>query len=702
MLAAVLGGLTMVLLGVAPAPAHAARTDSDVAPLTVTVDTLTPSALRPRGSGVVTVTGTVTNADDATWRDVSLYPFRSLTPMTTMTELAQAAETDETAEVGERIVTDRVAIGDLQPGQTISYTLLVPRQDLPTDPGVYWFGVHALGSGPDGYDSVADGRARTFLPVVSGRTTPVRAAVLVPVRAHVTRNPDGSVAALGSWQRLLSATGRLGRLREAASTPGGRSLSWLVDPAVLDALQQLAAGNPARNLAPTAKPPAGASDSPSPTPTPTPSADADSDGDGNPKPSPEAAATAAVASGWLDAMLPMLRESEVLALPYGDTDEAAAAVHDPKLYATARSRSAAFFDGLGINALQVSAPPRGVTSAAALQMTDPASPTVLSDTALPEELAWGQDSAPPVVSAGSWRIAVSSSEAASGGPGPGDPLADVPLRQRVLAEAAVRALDPAQAPLIVTLPDRWRPADPAGFVQGLSQPWLQVAGLSAATAGQVAPQIDPKALRYPSSSVHDELTGRSFLAAEALIRTGRSLQRVLTRNDTVASEVVDEALTTLGHSARVGGTNDEAVASRGWIETQLAGIRVQAPSAVTLSGSSGRFAATVVNGLDEPVTVAIHALTDPGIAISAPKSVQVAGSGRATVLLDASQAQAGVHNVSLQIVDTQGERTGGSAYVPIRAAQVSKIIWLFLAVGGALLFGAIAVRLVRRVRTARA
>jgi hypothetical protein len=270
----------------------------------------------------------------------------------------------------------------------------------------------------------------------------------------------------------------------------------------------------------------------------------------------------------------------------------------------------------------------------------------------------------------------------------------------VLAEAAVRAVDPSRPPLVVTLPERWHPDDPAGFVGGLAQPWLQVSGLAAATAAQLPVQVDDRSLRYPLSAARDQLGASRFASAGALIRSGRSLQRVLARNDSVASEVVDEALTTVGYGAR-GSVSDPAASSRGWIETQLGQIRVQGPSAVTLSGSSGRFAATIVNGLDQPVTVAIRAQTDPRIAVSAPRSVQVAASSRMTVLLNASRAQAGVHDVTLQLVDSEGDPIGESAYVRMRSAQVSKIIWGFLAVGGALLVGAIAVRLVRRVRAAR-
>lgn len=690
-----IGGLVIALVGLVPAPAHAERKAEEQTPLTVTITSLSPSAIRPRLRGSITVTGTVTNSDTEPWRDIRLYPFASETPMTTAAELAEAAATPETAEVGGRIVRDKVVLGDLQPGQTMNYTLIFPRSDLPRVPGVYWFGVHVMGSGPNGDDGLADGRARTFLPLLGGRTTPVRAAVLVPLRLRVSHNPDGSVASVTSWQRMLSPSGWLGRLRQVGTAPGGQRLSWLVDPAVLDALRQLAGDNPPRDISATEKAPEqGATESPAATPSPSASAEP------RPEPDPVTRATAALASDWLDAMLPVLRSADVLALPYGDLDLSAAAEHDPDIYGTARTRSIAFFTELGISATQVNAPAHGVVRDRALTMTDSATPMVLSDTALPEELADEGDTAPPVVASGALRIAVSSSEAASGGPAPGDPRADIGLRQRLLAEAAVRALDPLHPPLVVTLPDRWRPADPAGFVVGLDQPWLQHVGLVAAMAGELPPMVDGKALRYPASAARGELPAARFSSAEALIRLGRSLQRVLSRNDTVADEVVDQALTGVGYPAR-GAITDDALASRGWIETQLDQIRVQAPAEVTLSGASGHFAATVVNGFDQPVTVTLRAVSDPGIDISAPKSVQIAASGRMTVLLDVGQARAGMHGVSLQLVDSEGEQIGEAAYVPIRAAQVSKIIWLFLGLGGALLFGAIGLRLVRRIRTAR-
>ena len=57
--------------------------------------------------------------------------------------------------------------------------------------------------------------------------------------------------------------------------------------------------------------------------------------------------------------------------------------------------------------------------------------------------------------------------------------------------------------------------------------------------------------------------------------------------------------------------------------------------------------------------------------------------------------------VKLRVTDKRGTPLGASTTMSIRSAQLSNVIWLFLGIGAALLFGAIAVRLFRRVRNAR-
>jgi len=53
------------------------------------------------------------------------------------------------------------------------------------------------------------------------------------------------------------------------------------------------------------------------------------------------------------------------------------------------------------------------------------------------------------------------------------------------------------------------------------------------------------------------------------------------------------------------------------------------------------------------------------------------------------------------VTDGAGAPLGSSDQLPIRSAQVSGVIWLILGTGVALLFGAIAVRLFRRLRARR-
>src|SRR6185369_14806708 len=301
---------------------------TEQAPLAVTIDRLTPSEL-PR-TGPIRVSGSVTNTDDETWTTVNLYPFTSLSPITSTAELAEAAETDAEQEVGPRD-TDYgpyATIDELAPGETLQYSFAVPRQRIAAqEPGVYWFGVHALGANAEGRDSVADGRARTFVPLVPARTKrTVDTALVLPIRHEVRHDADGKVADVPGWTTTLSSEGQLGVLTDFGVSAGDRPLTWLVDPAVTDAVTRLTEGNPERSLAPTidpSEPDGGESEGPSTDASADPSADASpEDGgsdDADPE-DPEVAAAAAVASTWLDRLHAGLDGSEILGLPYGDLD----------------------------------------------------------------------------------------------------------------------------------------------------------------------------------------------------------------------------------------------------------------------------------------------------------------------------------------------------------------------------------------------
>ena len=179
---------------------------------------------------------------------------------------------------------------------------------------------------------------------------------------------------------------------------------------------------------------------------------------------------------------------------------------------------------------------------------------------------------------------------------------------------------------------------------------------------------------------------------------------MLIRNEEVGEDVLSEALNGLSYSSQEhpDASRAEADRSRRFISRQLSSIRVEAPPAVTLSSTTGRFSATIANNLDHAVRVRVEALADSPLTISDTDTIEIAAGGRSSVLLEAATTQLGVHNVELIVTAEDGTPLGSTATLPVRSAQVSQVIWLILGTGVALLFGAIVVRLVRRVRRARA
>jgi len=657
-------------------------------PLQVTIDALTPSALKSDPTkGTVVVSGTITNQDKQTWQDLNVYALIGSTPLTTETELTEASLTDPDQQVGNRITSygDFTTVPDLTPGQSAPFSLTIPRADLKdstgqpiTKPGVYWFGVQVLGSNANGRDNLADGQARTFLPLVDKQVSPTGsepAALVVPLRQRVLRQPDGTLVSPETWVKRISPGGRLNAL---VNFGAGHPVSWLVDPAVIDAVTQLAAGNPARSMTPTVggQPRAAVS---SPTPAMR-AAAVDEDG-------------VAAARDWLNRLTAALKQSPaVYALPYGDLDLASAARHDPGLYAVARKRSAEVLAALGVTSQPADAPIDGYLPAGAFRLGDGTTPVLLSDQAV-------SGTVPALASFDTRTVITTSSLVAAGGPPPGDTLGLVPLRQELLAQAALRL--GTGDPVVAVLPATWTPGTGvAGFFDGLTRPWLDLTDIGSATGGITAQPLASSRLRYPDAELSAELPAQTFRAVDGLRTEGATLQRVISHNTTLATTLLDDALTSASYTARGGAGGEAAERTRETVGAILRRITVEAPPSVTLASTSGRFSATVSNGLDQPVTVKVRPIGDKGMSIASPHRLDIPAKGRASLLMTASARTNGVHTVTLELTDTAGHPLGSKASLPIRTAQVSRIIWLFIGCGLGLLFTAILVRLVRRIRAA--
>jgi hypothetical protein len=342
------------------------------------------------------------------------------------------------------------------------------------------------------------------------------------------------------------------------------------------------------------------------------------------------------------------------------------------------------------------ASPTGYLDAAGIHLAEPRATVLVTD----RELG---DHAPALAHTAGHPVVVTSAGAASGGPGPDWRLSPVAVRQRIVSEAALRLLTAGRKPLVVVLPPTWRPGSAPGFFEGLDLPWLHLTGVGSVLSRRGV-DVDADRLRYPASQAKLELDPDRFAAAQALGQSGETLQNLLTRNDTVATQVHDEAFTDLSYASRVHSrlVRFSADQSRAWIDARLRSVRIDAPRAVILSSGSGRFAATVTNTLDEPVSVRIRAVADPPLRVSVPSdAIELGPSSRTTVLLDAASSAVGIRNVTLVLTDLDGAPLGSSDDLPIRSNRVSNVIWLIIGTGIALLFLAIVVRLVRRIRAAR-
>ncbi|MDO7868199.1 DUF6049 family protein [Nocardioides jiangxiensis] len=658
-------------------------------PLGVTMTGLS-SAVVPKEKAVV-VRGRVVNDSDETWTDINVYACSSGAPITSSHELDHAAEatTDDVVCGRTSVFT---TIDSLAPGASAAYRLKVDRDRLGigSQPGVYWFGVQALGTSTEGRDSVADGTVRTFLPQVGESAGPrpdAAFSLVLPIRARTLHTADGRLANPDTWATDLGTGGRLSNmLALAASAPAGEA-TLLVDPAVVDAVRELAAGNPARDLG---------------TATVAPSDDA-SPAAADPDPQDDAtAAVADDAAAWLRSFTDVARRLPVLALPYGDLDVAGASHHDVRALARARQESEAVFKDLDVAATPAIVPPNGLLPAEARELADGAT-VIVSSAALPDSLATA-DAVPSSVSIGGEQVLVAGSSLSLGGPGPTDGSRALALRQRLLAEGLLRSDEDATDPALVVLP---YDADPgprvAHFFDELDRSFLRLTGVSAPDG--TAPELED--LAYPSGQLDREIPHSTFAEADRLTELGDTLDRILPRNAGLAATAAREALSATSYFARdtslaAAELEGTATANLGgavaWFDDRLASVDVSVPRFVILGSTEGPFAMTVTNDLTRPIRLGIRATTTGGLDIRAPRTINVPASSSRTVNLVARATGPGVHSVVLVVTDEDGHPIRKSQDISIRSRDVGWVIWLIMGGGAALLFGAIALRWRKRLR----
>lgn len=715
------------------APAASADTDRTTTrtPLKVSIQTLSPSTVPARGR--VTITGTITNRSRSTWRDMRVYMLTSARPMTTTEELAEASASDPTAVVGSRLIGPGLydEVPDLPPGGSAPYQLSVPRRDLGigSEPGVYWIGVHVLGADQTGHDEIADGRARTFVPLMRPTSPGTSMSLVMPVKAQVERTPDGKLDNEDALAQSLLPEGRLGRLLELSGT-ATQALTWILDPAVVSAAQSVSQGNPPIDTGPTAET-SGPSPDSSPTPSTSPSSSpTDSPTDsptGNPTGSPTASPTAGTSAGstddsdsatspaargagaWVQELKRQSSTHAVMAVPYGDLDVAAALDNGfSTLFRQAVDLSTQTMAGIDVQASTLVAPPDGYLSRKALAGVGPDRPVLLSDAAFPRasgsvlRLSGSGNAAPPVV--------LTDTAASSGGPSPGRSFSALAVRQRILSDAALHALSPGRdQAMVVSTPQSWNPGtnwQDAQFFSGLSVPWLHMIDLPSllstnggtSTGGTSKP--DKATPVFPAAERKAEVPFSNLLASQRLVHAGALFAGLLTRNDTVDDELAKAAM--LGSSSYARKQPYDArlrvTTTTHQVHGEMRKVRIDGPPFVVMSSESGTILVTIINGLDESVSVGIRADTaDDQLAIAASGPITLGPRQRTPVRLKARAKSIGVHPVTLVPVNSDGQPIGSLTRFTVRSSQVGLVIWVIMGVGAAILFTMIGVRILRRV-----
>jgi hypothetical protein len=702
--------LLALLPGVAAAPSSAAQEAADL-PLDIEVTELSPRAPTAPDQRV-RLAGTVTNDGEKPVEDVALQVLVDRV-VTSRSALARADEQRRPGSPRGRAM----PLGDtsLGPGDSAPFALELPVADLRLGRiGVYPLAVEATGR-REGTRRARDlGRASTFVPwFPDGPPQRTRIAWLWPLVDHPRRTPDGLLLdddLAASVSTSADRSGRLGRLLASARAAPSVPLTYAVDPALLETLEVMTSPYLVRG------------------------------GGGNPVERPAAEAAAA----WLDTLRAAVgappegasrAPRALLSLPYADPDVVAMARttsrlgEDAELLRRLGERITEQVAGRDPNPA-VAWPPDGRLTPAALDLAlgGETRAVVLDERAL-EPLPFDARVTPStgvaLASAGTGAVTglvVEQQLSALLQAGPDDDgwqgarLAE----QRFLAETAMIVAELPNVPrTLLVAPDRRGDVVPAVATAALQDsirlPWLCAVELAAvATAAATCPQPvagelpaeleDRGALETPE--VDEPLLSPTYLADLAEIR-----QAAEQLTDQVLLPGTEEAVATKERLLKARGRSE----SSAWRERPRTGrlltellaeeveglrnqVSLQTSGRVALSGSTGTITVSIVNALEQPVTVGVG-LNDPVEARLTSTSTEVRevpASASLQVPIQVETRTSGQFVVRATLLDRSGEPFGDPVELIVRSTGYSRAALAVTGLGAAVLLIAAGVRITRR------
>lgn len=556
------------------------------------------------------------------------------------------------------------------------------------------------------------GSLRTYLPYEIGSGQSLAAtqlSVLAPVTAPAPL--DGYEEPVGStryWEltednlaQQMRSDGSLYQLLSAGAQLPKGTISWAVDPDLLNAASQIQAGYVVAK--------SGASDQPG--------SDADT------------------AGAWLKEADTVLSSanSELWQLPATDPDlgslSAAPAATAQRLVSTAAAQSTTgntVKTDTGAAPLGLLAwPADGQVNASTLnlaQSINPAAVVVDSDSiglSVPDQAytptgrasANGRndlvvgDSALDAIMAGDPADAAYTSDGSS---------QTVLATQRLLAQTALIALDkPALArSVLLTLPrSSAESAKDMSVLASLKDAsWLKPAGLSTLLKQSPDAQASLGTPTRSTAATNTDLTSGQLSQALSLDARLQLYQSILANGGSAEDGFGEAVMRTLSTSWRgdsAGWTSFESAVSNR-LTSQMGQVYLIPKSGLTLSGKSGSIPFTVVNRLPESVKLGLSIQTDrTGLRVTQiPVRKFATGSTTVDVKVTAETPGANVH-VTAYLINSAGQHygsaeSGGSQSLQVKVTSIGFVALLLFAGSAALLVFAVGLRIYRGRRGAGA
>jgi hypothetical protein len=600
------------------------------------------TSLRTTGSGdarTAVLTGRITNTGVQPAFGVRVVLWRARDPITDPTVFRTAVNGQNdpwglmlyrTADHYFSVSASDVAFN---PGASAEFTVKGTLADLGfTEAGsIYPFGVQVLGTADASSNYQVIARARTFYVTAPAKRLPLTSIVLLAaaptkVRPNVFAN-----------ERLIGElTGRLSTLVDLADRPGA---SWLVDPALIDEVIDLADGYQVV------------------------------DGDGTRTGTGQQAA-----QDWLAKFRDLAADHGARTL-FGNPDLVGAEANDDP-HVVDRALQAAVpqeLDDLPLLVLP-HAGVAGPTTPAFVKAAD-------ADAMLVSTAGRG-----PIVTSGPDHSTLLRLAPAATAAGPGDQNGPVQRQQRQYAEAVlggglirlITSSDDAQADaaaaprwLVRTSIDDLRDVEPSGTAT-LTLPAKPVT-LPAARFRQL------KAMTADYAAYRD-LVPDSELASDA----PATLTRMVSTwwiGDTTAGSWINATSSTMSAAA----VNE--------------GVTLSASARVLMSSRTNEFPVTVGNRLSEPVQVRIVFASDNPQRLTIPASqVVTVGPGQSQTINVRPEATAnGLVNVTAGLQTSSGHPVGHTTRIVVEVTDLGMIGWIIVIVSGVVLVAATALR-IRQVR----